>query len=115
MRGRNRFMGYFKNDDETCKAIDRKGFVHSGDEGRIDSRGILYITGRIKELIVTAGGENIPPVLIENEIIKALSIVSQVVVIGDMRKYLSCLICLKLKDPNNPKELAEEVIEVLKK
>ena len=70
MRGRNRFMGYFKNEEETKKTIDRKGFVHSGDEGKMDKNGTVYITGRIKELIVTAGGENIPPVLIENEIIK---------------------------------------------
>ena len=62
--GRNRFMGYFKNEEENKKTIDRKGFVHSGDEGTIDKNGTVYITGRIKELIITAGGENIPPVLI---------------------------------------------------
>jgi long-chain-fatty-acid--CoA ligase ACSBG len=49
-------MGYFKNAEENKKTVDRKGFVHSGDEGKMDSRNTLFITGRIKELIVTAGG-----------------------------------------------------------
>ena len=54
--GRNTFMGYFKDEEETKKAIDNKGFVHSGDVGKVDSEGNLTITGRIKELIITAGG-----------------------------------------------------------
>jgi long-subunit acyl-CoA synthetase (AMP-forming) len=49
-------MGYFKDEEETKKAIDNKGFVHSGDVGKVDSEGNLTITGRIKELIITAGG-----------------------------------------------------------
>lgn len=59
-------MGYFKNPDETKKTIDEEGFLHSGDLGKINSKNVLFITGRVKELIITAGGENIPPVLIEN-------------------------------------------------
>lgn len=93
-------MGYFKNDEENKKTINRKGFVHSGDEGRLDEKNILYVTGRFKELIVTAGGENIPPVLIENAVSSALPIASRVVVIGDKQKFLTCLICLKLKNEN---------------
>ena len=68
MKGRNRFMGYFKDENATLRAIDEKGFLHSGDLGFIDKESIIYITGRIKELIITAGGENIAPILIENEI-----------------------------------------------
>lgn len=49
-------MGYFKNEEETSLTIDSKGFVHSGDVGKIDNEGNLTITGRIKELIITAGG-----------------------------------------------------------
>jgi long-subunit acyl-CoA synthetase (AMP-forming) len=49
-------MGYFKNETETINTIDKKGFVHSGDEGYLDEQGRLFITGRFKELIVTAGG-----------------------------------------------------------
>ena len=49
-------MGYFKDEEETKKTIDNRGFVHSGDVGKVDSEGNLTITGRIKELIITAGG-----------------------------------------------------------
>lgn len=96
--GRNIFMGYYKNEEDTRKTIDDRGFLHSGDEGMFDEKGNMYITGRLKELIITAGGENIPPALIENEIGTALPIVSQSVVIGDKRKYLTCLLCLKVKN-----------------
>jgi len=61
-------MGYLKNPEATIATKDKNGFVHSGDEGYIDENGFLFITGRFKELIVTSGGENIPPVLIENAI-----------------------------------------------
>lgn len=57
-------MGYFKDEAETRKTIDKKGFVHSGDVGVIEKNGSLSITGRIKELLITAGGENVAPVLI---------------------------------------------------
>ena len=59
-------MGYYKDPVETQKTIDPQGFLHSGDSGKITPEGVLFITGRVKELIITAGGENIPPVLIEN-------------------------------------------------
>ena len=49
-------MGYFKNEEATRDTIDSRGFVHSGDIGRLDNKKVLYITGRIKELIITAGG-----------------------------------------------------------
>ncbi len=62
------------------------------------------ITGRIKELIITAGGENIPPVLIEDEIKKEVgSVVSNVMVIGDRKKFLSCVFTLKTKPATDPK------------
>lgn len=88
-------MGYFRNPEETSKAIDAEGFLHSGDMGRIDKNGILYITGRAKELIITAGGENIPPLLIEQEILAVLPFVSQVMVVGERRKFLTCIIAIK--------------------
>ena len=94
-RGRHTFMGYFKDEVGTKETIDGKGYVHSGDLGHVDSNGHLYITGRLKELIVTAGGENIPPVLVEDQIKTAIPQVSQCMVIGDNRKYLSMLITLK--------------------
>ena len=58
-------MGYLKNEKATKETIDELGFVRSGDKGKIDERGHLRITGRLKELIITAGGENVAPVPIE--------------------------------------------------
>ena len=57
-------MGYLKNEKETRKVIDDEGFAHSGDLGFIDEKGFLNITGRLKELIIIAGGENVAPILI---------------------------------------------------
>lgn len=88
-------MGYFKDDAATKSTIDEEGFLHSGDLGRLDKRGNLIITGRLKELIITAGGENIAPVLIENDIKRNMKFVSNCMVIGDKRKYLTVLLTLK--------------------
>jgi long-chain-fatty-acid--CoA ligase ACSBG len=104
-RGRHIFMGYMYMPDKTKETIDSDGWLHSGDVAEFDSNniggdmkgpsGFMKITGRIKELIITAGGENIPPVLIENEMKAAMLAISNVMVIGDRRKYLSMLVCLK--------------------
>lgn len=94
-RGRNIFMGYFKDEESTRNTIDKDGWLHSGDVGKLDKTGNLVITGRIKELIITAGGENVAPVLIEDEVKKNIPIVSNCMVIGDKRKYLSILLTLK--------------------
>jgi long-chain-fatty-acid--CoA ligase ACSBG len=96
-RGRHVFMGYMKDTKATSETIDSEGWLHSGDIGRTDN-GFLSITGRIKELIITAGGENVPPVLIEDEIKKELGqVISNVMLIGDRKKFLSCLFTLKAK------------------
>ena len=94
-KGRNRFMGYFKNEKATKETIDATGFLHSGDVGKIDERGNLTITGRIKELLITAGGENIPPVLIEDQVKKEIPFISNAMLIGDKKKYLVILLTLK--------------------
>ena len=70
-------------------AIDEDGWLHSGDIGSQDEEGFVRITGRIKELIITAGGENIPPVLIEDQIKSFLPVISNAVVIGVSSLYLS--------------------------
>ena len=82
-RGRNIFKGYYKNEQATRETIDAEGFLHSGDVGKLDSKGNLQITGRIKELLITAGGENVAPVLIENAIKDELPFISNAMVIGD--------------------------------
>jgi long-chain-fatty-acid--CoA ligase ACSBG len=96
-------MGYFNSEDKTREAIDSEGWYHTGDLGRIDSDGYLFITGRIKELIITAGGENVAPVPIEDRIKKELPFVSNALVIGDRQLHLSVLLTLKV-DPD-PKTL----------
>jgi long-chain-fatty-acid--CoA ligase ACSBG len=103
-RGRHIFMGYMYMPDKTAETIDEKGYLHSGDVAEFDENdipdepkpsGFMKITGRIKELIITAGGENIPPVLIENEMKAAMLALSNCMVVGDRRKYLAMLVCLK--------------------
>ncbi len=93
MRGRNVFKGYYKNEAATTETIDKQGWLHSGDVGEIDKVGFLKVTDRMKELIITAGGENIPPQVLESKL-KAIPVINQVVVIGDRRKYVSALLTL---------------------
>ncbi|XP_038646691.1 long-chain-fatty-acid--CoA ligase ACSBG2-like isoform X2 [Scyliorhinus canicula] len=93
--GRNIFMGYLNMDEQTQEAIDKVGWLHSGDLGKFDEDDFLYITGRIKELIITAGGENIAPIPIEDSVKSKLPIISNAMLIGDKRKFLSMLLTLK--------------------
>lgn len=93
VRGGTVFKGYYNYDGPS--GIDNEGYLHTGDCGRLDENGYLYITGRIKELLITAGGENIPPVLIEDEIRAICSrggFDLQCVLIGDKRKFLTMLV-----------------------
>jgi long-chain-fatty-acid--CoA ligase ACSBG len=85
MKGRNRFVGYHNNEVETRKTIDSKGFLHSGDIGKIDTHGNLFITGRLKELIITAGGENVSPILIEDDIKVKLPFIANAMVVGEAK------------------------------
>eukprot|EP00903_Cladosiphon_okamuranus_P010212 g9671.t1 len=103
-RGRHIFMGYMHNPEKTAETIDEDGWMHSGDVAAFDEdedprvegpSGFMRITGRIKELIITAGGENVPPVLIENEFKTELPCIGNCMVIGDKRKYLTILIALR--------------------
>jgi len=95
MRGRNVFMGYLGAEEKTREAFDSDGWHHSGDVGTVDEDGFYTITGRIKEILITAGGENVPPFIIEDMVKKELRCLSHVVLIGDRRKFLSCLVTLK--------------------
>jgi len=101
-RGRCTAMGYLFDKNKTLDTFDEEGWLHTGDLGSIDSDGFYSIVGRIKEIIITAGGENIAPVNIEEEIKKELeNVVSNIMVVGEKRRFLSCLITLKVKpDPD---------------
>jgi long-chain-fatty-acid--CoA ligase ACSBG len=110
-RGRNRFMGYYKNEQATIETIDSDGWLHSGDQGYINKSGNLIITGRLKELIVTAGGENVAPLPIEEALKETCKIISNIVVLGDDKKYLAALITLKADDKGN---LTPELLEFIK-
>jgi long-subunit acyl-CoA synthetase (AMP-forming) len=102
MKGRHVFKGYFKNDTATAESLDKDGWLHSGDVGKIDDKGLLKITDRKKELIITAGGENIPPAVLEAKL-KTISAVANVVVIGDRRKYMSAIFTL------DPEKINQEI------
>lgn len=93
MHGRHVFMGYLHDPEATAQVLDKAGWLHSGDLGDIDADGYLSITGRKKNLIITAGGENIAPEMIENKI-QSLPEIEHAVVIGDRRKYLTALLTL---------------------
>jgi len=109
MRGRNVMMGYMYDSDKTKEAIDNEGLLHSGDVGRKDEKSLVYITGRIKELIITAGGENIAPVPIESFIKTNCPALSNVMIIGDKRKYLTALVTLKVKQNLETMEFGNEL------
>jgi long-subunit acyl-CoA synthetase (AMP-forming) len=103
MRGKHVFKGYLKDAESTKNALDAEGWLHSGDIGTIDKDGFLQITDRKKDLLITAGGENIAPQVLEGHL-KGIPVVAQAVVIGDRRKYLSALLTL---DPDRLKTEAE--------
>jgi long-chain-fatty-acid--CoA ligase ACSBG len=101
-RGRHVMLGYLNNPEKTWETIDQNKWLHTGDIGYLDNEGFLHITGRIKELLITSGGENIPPLVVEENIKSELPIISNCMVVGDKRKYLTVLITLKcIFDTNN--------------
>jgi long-chain acyl-CoA synthetase len=93
IRGPHILRGYWRNETATKEAIDDEGFLHSGDIGEFDADGYLSITGRKKELIVTAGGKNVAPAVLEDRL-RAHALVSQCVVVGDAKPFIACLITL---------------------
>jgi long-chain acyl-CoA synthetase len=104
IKGPNIFAGYYKNDAATKEALEN-GWLHTGDLGRLDDDGFLYITGRKKDIIITAGGKNITPANLENGL-KQSRWVSQAIVVGDRRPYLIALVTL---DPEEAPALAEQL------
>ena len=92
LKGPHVFMGYLNQPEKTAETV-RDGWLHTGDVGLLDNEGYLRITDRMKDIIITAGGKNITPSEIENQL-KFSPYISDAVVIGDKRKFLSCLIMI---------------------
>jgi long-chain acyl-CoA synthetase len=103
LKGPHVFMGYYKNPQKTADTIV-DGWLHTGDIGEFDDEGFLKITDRMKDIIITAGGKNITPSEIENQL-KFSPYIADAVVIGDRRKYLTCLVML---DPDSVAQYAQE-------
>lgn len=93
LKGPNIMRGYFKNDAATAESIDADGWFHTGDIGELDGAGFLRITGRKKEILVTAAGKNVAPAVIEDRI-RAHPLISQAMVVGDGEKFIACLITI---------------------
>jgi long-chain acyl-CoA synthetase len=98
------FMGYLNQPEKTAATIDAKGWLHTGDVGAIDNEGFVKITDRMKDIIITSGGKNITPSEIENQL-KFSPYVSDAVVIGDKRPYLTCLVMI---DQENVEKYAQD-------
>ncbi|MFA7556195.1 MAG: long-chain fatty acid--CoA ligase [Hydrogenophaga sp.] len=94
VRGPNVFMGYLNQPEKTAETIDADGWLHTGDVGAVDAEGYFRITDRMKDIIITAGGKNITPSEWENEL-KFSPYVTDAVVIGDRRSYLTAIIMIE--------------------
>ncbi|MEY3661685.1 MAG: hypothetical protein RLZ49_366 [Actinomycetota bacterium] len=93
LKGPHVFAGYWNNDAATAEAMTSDGWFRTGDIGELDGEGYLRITGRKKELIVTAGGKNVAPAVLEDRL-RANPIISQCVVVGDNKPYIGALVTL---------------------
>ena len=114
MSSRNIMMGYLFNEEKTKEAIDEEGWLHSGDLGTELDDGYFKVTGRLKELIITAGGENVAPIPIEETIKKELPCISNAMVVGDRRKFLSCLLTIKVEVDSETMEPKEDLASASK-
>ncbi len=93
LRGPHVMAGYWGNPTATAETIDPNGWLHTGDIGELDSEGYLSITGRKKDLIVTAGGKNVAPAVLEDRA-RAHPLISQIMVVGDARPFVAALVTL---------------------
>jgi long-chain acyl-CoA synthetase len=103
IRGRGVMRGYWNRPEATKDAIDTDGWFHTGDIGVVDSDGFIRITDRKKDIIVTAGGKNVAPQNLENQLKSKSALISQVVIHGDKRKFLTAIVTL---DEENLKKWA---------
>ena len=96
LRGGVVMRGYWKNEQATAESIDADGWFHTGDIGELDAQGFLKITGRKKEILVTAGGKNVAPAVLEDRL-RAHKLVSQCIVVGDQRPFIAALVTLDVE------------------
>lgn len=110
------FMGYFKDPEATAAAFTEDGYFRTGDVGEIDDDGFVKITDRKKDIIITAGGKNIAPQNLENAL-KASRFVSQALIVGDRRPYVTALLTLDWDEVNasgrDPQEIAQELVDTV--
>jgi long-chain acyl-CoA synthetase len=104
VRGPNVFMGYLNLPEKTAETLDADGWLHTGDVGVVDEEGFFRITDRMKDIIITAGGKNITPSELENEL-KFSPYVTDAVVIGDKRPYLTVIVMI---DQENVEKYAQD-------
>jgi long-chain acyl-CoA synthetase len=105
-RGSSVFLGYLHNDEATAGALGDDGWLKTGDVGHIDDDGFLFITDRKKDIIITAGGENVTPSLIETAL-QTNALIATVVVVGDQRPYLTALVSI---DPEAAEGMSDDEI-----
>ena len=103
-KGGQVFAGYWNNDAATAEAVDRDGWFHTGDVGEVDDEGFVRITGRKKEIIVTAGGKNVAPAFLEDRL-RAHLLVDQCLVVGDGHPFIAAIVTL---DPETLPGWAEQ-------
>jgi long-chain acyl-CoA synthetase len=104
VRGTNVFMGYLNQPEKTAETLDADGWLHTGDVGTMDEEGFFRITDRMKDIIITAGGKNVTPSELENEL-KFSPYITDAVVIGDKRAYLTVIIMI---DQENVEKFAQD-------
>jgi long-chain acyl-CoA synthetase len=104
VRGKNVFAGYLNLPEKTAETIDAEGWLHTGDVGVVDADGFYRITDRMKDIIITAGGKNITPSELENDL-KFSPYITDAVVIGDKRPYLTVIIMI---DQENVEKFAQD-------
>ena len=92
-RGGQVFAGYWRNPEATAEVLEDDGWLHTGDLGEVDDEGFVKITGRKKEILVTAGGKNVAPAVLEDRL-RAHALVSQALVVGDRQPFIAALVTI---------------------